>query len=440
MIDLAKIHQYIEEVVGLKETEPSVEMLLTAFSLASIFIVYFRRYDLSHETWGCQLAWMHLLRLRYHAIIRLYERQGELDNSDQKESLKPNLLLARRDWTDFCTNVDNHFLFSRENQQKYGGEWPRRVAGVEDEVIAIICPSGGRRPYRYYLTDEGGTRVLDGLIANWFLSSRYNWLGACQLAWHRCRQYLWYLVAGVAGVIVTAALLMISQWCWPGAVTGWGMLSTWIYVLTQFSECISLFGREIWQKFLSSDTLSIILALSYPLLLALLIWCICWRTVMDLLLPRVWAGVMVGYLPLFITSEVWKIAYDHKWWWREPKGLLLLNVIGAALVFSYLRWEVSNRLARTPELYARVPIRRALWLTIYGWSVSVISGLVLFSITGNAMARACLTDSSGQFTEGTLILFSHIHLSALFLFAPFALLIGVVLQIFWEDKPITHPA
>jgi hypothetical protein len=118
----------------------------------------------------------------------------------------------------------------------------------------------------------------------------------------------------------------------------------------------------------------------------------------------------------------------------------MLNVIGAALAFIYLRWEVGNRLARTQELSRWVPIRRALGLTIYGWLVSVISGLVFFSITGNAMAGACLADSQSPFPEGTPILFSNIHLSALFLFAPFALLIGVVLQIFWEDKPITHPA
>jgi hypothetical protein len=57
------------------------------------------------------------------------------------------------------------------------------------------------------------------------------------------------------------------------------------------------------------------------------------------------------------------------------------------------------------------------------------------------MARACFADDKRWLSEtGTPVLFSNIHLSALFLFAPFALLIGVVVQIFWEEKPITHPA
>ncbi len=95
----------------------STKALLTAFSLSTIFHLYFRLYDLDNETWSCQDAWMHLLRLRYHTIMILYERRNNDDTiKAQAQWLDANLAPALRDWINFCTNTDNHFLFAPEDR------------------------------------------------------------------------------------------------------------------------------------------------------------------------------------------------------------------------------------------------------------------------------------------------------------------------------------
>jgi hypothetical protein len=157
---------------------------------------------------------------------------------------------------------------------------------------------------------------------------------------------------------------------------------------------------------------------------------------------------MVGYIPLYLTSELWKMAYDPSWFKWRWVGLLALNVVAFVLSFSYLRWgEVGKRLMRTPNLPKHVPIIRSLWIAIIGLLISIVSGLVIFDVAGLPMARVALVDAEkGPFFSTSAIpctyagFFGYIHLPVLFLFAPFALLVGVVLQIFWEEKPVTQTA
>ncbi|MCI0486516.1 MAG: hypothetical protein L0229_07935, partial [Blastocatellia bacterium] len=172
------------------------------------------------------------------------------------------------------------------------------------------------------------------------------------------------------------------------------------------------------------------------------------RIVIDLLLPRLWAAIMVGYIPLFLTSELWKMAYDDKWFKWKWVGLLTLNAVAFVLSFSYLRWgEVGKRLIRSPNLPECIPIGRSLWIAFLGLLISIVSGLVILDLAGLPMARVALVDAEkGPFFKTSDIpctysgLFGDIHLPVLFLFAPFALLVGVILQIFWEEKPITQTA
>ncbi|HLG17152.1 MAG TPA: hypothetical protein VJH03_22060 [Blastocatellia bacterium] len=407
------------------QTEWTIEGLLTAFSLTSVLILYFRQYELDQETWGCQLAWLHLLRLRYHTMVRLYERREEIANLHLEDSLQAdasqlrnNFALARRDWINFCLNIDSHFLFSTDVQTGESDRWPVNVIALEDEVVSIFHRTPGEF-YQFYLSDDKGKRVLDRIMADWFLRDRADWRRAAIVTWHRASAWLngvrWHkALAAVSAPIVMLLVVLLAKHRWfPGQIS-------WLTVALS----------AVYSGLLTAGVLGFL-----------------WRPIMDLLLPRLWAGTAVGYLPLFLTSELWKIVYPtvsengspgQPWWGSRWWGLFLLNLLAFVLAFFYLRWEVGNRLARTPTLSKWVSIRRALWLTSFGWLVSVVMGLVILDIAGAPMARACLPGNPPY--TGTLGLAGNVHLKALFLFAPFALLVGVILQIFWEDKPITQTA
>lgn len=426
IIALGSIHKEIVSTAFLKSGDAlsEQEKLEITLCLSSVFIIYFRRFELNEETWNCQFAWMNLLRLRYHSIARLYENRVGYGITDNEETQAGNLLrAARRDWIRFCMDADNHFLFStaipdeQTSKPDDGIYWPEQIAGVEGELDLIIRPDLSGPPYKFYLDKHGrGRRVLDQLIADWFLRDRARWFEAFALAWHRgvariCERRLWKLLA-----VVAVAL------------------------------SIGLIARYVVAPLLSGDItlVNASLRMLYPLLTIIAIASVFWRTVMDLMLPRVWAGTMVGYLPLFLTSELWKIVYpksqDQQWWGSQCWGIFLLNFISASIAFLYLRWEVANRLVRTPGLSRWAPIRRAFWLTILGLLFSIALGLAVFDVIGSQMASASLDPDALKIYQGTKGLIGSVHMEALFLFAPFALLVGVILQIFWEEKPITQTA
>lgn len=415
---LNRIDKDIEDAVRNLNHE---EKLCCRYWLATIFFSYFSRYDLFREGFGCRRAWAHLLKMRYHSMLELYILKKRNSNEFTARE-RTEFLRAFRDWRDFCTNDRHHFLFKSE----------RGLESPEREVKAIIYSNADvknsrkrffkganfffwKRPVSFLFEDKNGKEQLELLIADWFLRDRFDWFGAFALVWHRARQ---------EAAVVLAILFLVESTLLPLVINHslWRMRALLIFIYI----CVVLIVCSSFKQ----------------------------RTFIDVLLPRLWAAIMVGYIPLFLTSELWKMAYDKDWHWGYWKTWLgvpyvfFLNGIAVLLSFLYLRWgEVGKRLVRTPNLGQRIPILRALWLAIFGWMVSITSGLVILDIAGLPMARVALVDAEKgpYFTTSALPytyagLFGDIHLPVLFLFAPFALLVGVVLQIFWEEKPITQTA
>jgi hypothetical protein len=238
--------------------------------------------------------------------------------------------------------------------------------------------------------------------------ARFDWLGAAGLAWQRAKSWFnqstkhWWFGVGLISLAPIVILIVLYVWLW-----GYATL------------------------------LQIGLGTVYVILLATAATGLSWRTVFDLLLPRLWAAIGVGYLPLLLTAELWHIPYEFRdgkpivWW-----AIVFFNVVVFILSFAYLRWfEVAKKLARTPELPKWLSFRRAAWILILGVLISYVSGSVVLDLVGGPLGRA----SYAAIPHGASGLVGELHRPVLYLFSPLALLIGVVLQVFWEEKPLTHP-
>ena len=161
--------------------------------------------------------------------------------------------------------------------------------------------------------------------------------------------------------------------------------------------------------------------------------------------PRIGAGIIVGYLPVFLIDEVWDLAL---------RAQFSLAAIAALLGFTtllYLYVEVARRIGDPNDAFARAGS-----IFLLGLVEAFVLGLVATSILGPFMAARAWLDEGGapipfeQF-RGLLPPFAD-HLPRIIGIAPFvafptavflmtflSFFIGTFLQLLWEDLPLTEP-
>ncbi len=173
----------------------------------------------------------------------------------------------------------------------------------------------------------------------------------------------------------------------------------------------------------------------------------CWKrdlTFFRASVPRIAAGIIVGYLPIFFIDEVWDLA---------ARSWLTLLCISALLGFTtllYLYVEVQRRLGATEQAFAR-----ARQIFLLGVLQSFGIGLILTGLIGRFMVlrnwsaqheagsiealRSHLAPFVGQLPEVVGIDPFYAFPSAIFVMTFMSFFIGTFLQLMWEDIPITEP-
>lgn len=148
----------------------------------------------------------------------------------------------------------------------------------------------------------------------------------------------------------------------------------------------------------------------------------------KLCLPRLLGAIGVGFIPLIITAEVWEFA--SKIHWEHAALIFILAALGSAI---YLYIEISNLNPRPePKL-----IRSRSWSILFiGMIESLLISLVLFDLTSAYFAKYRFNADAPKVLCG---IFGLLPVKEMLLFASLALLIGIFIQILWEEKPITQP-
>ena len=180
-----------------------------------------------------------------------------------------------------------------------------------------------------------------------------------------------------------------------------------------------------------------------------LLYRFCWRrdlTFFHAGVPRIGAGIIVGYLPVFLIDEVWDLVC-------EPAPILLTVVLllGFATLL-YLFVEVQRRLGDS-----RVAFARARSIFLLGVLEAFALGLILTSLFGPFMAERNWGDLAGAAQAAPLAAIRAaptspgelprimgvvpflVFPSAALLMTFLSFFIGTFLQLMWEDIPITEP-
>ncbi len=177
----------------------------------------------------------------------------------------------------------------------------------------------------------------------------------------------------------------------------------------------------------------------------------CWRKDLSFFhasVPRIGAGIIVGYMPVFLIDEVWDLASES---WESL--LIVTSLLGFATLL-YLFVEVQRRLGDS-----RVAFARARSIFLLGVLEALALGLLLTSLFGRFMAER--NWGAGLGAETRAATFEALRetlprvageLPSIVGFEPFlafpsavllmtflSFFIGTFLQLMWEDFPLTEP-
>lgn len=158
--------------------------------------------------------------------------------------------------------------------------------------------------------------------------------------------------------------------------------------------------------------------------------------------PRIGAGIIVGYLPVFLIDEVWALAL------QAHRALGAVMVLLALTTLLYLYVEVQRRLGEGPVAFARA---RALFLL--GLLQAFVFGLISTGLIGKFMAartfdaadvpfdvfRAQIPRFAGELPRVLGIEPFYAFPTVVILMTFLSIFIGTFLQLLWEDLPITEP-
>lgn len=303
-------------------------------------------------------------------------------------------------------------------------DWGRRVAKEqrEEDVLKILFPDGSAR-LAADLQDPAWRETLQRLVEVWFLR-RYDLVNTFHLLRQlprpkkgRARERIEASAPGERAKLKRPGKTHSS---WMGVLASGG----WVAFL------MLLFGLAWGYPHQAPRLLGLVVGIS---ILIGLLFCTYFRAG-ALFLPRLLGGLVVGYLVVLPTADLWQWALQPEAW-RPITLIATLSVVGSLF---YLHFgEVSKAVGRPGPAWAR-----SLTVWFIGIGLALVIGLV---------ASWCVTPylQQAKAQEWGKVLQSAVHVPlwfcstlyplVLILQASAALFVGLFAQILWEEKEITHP-
>ena len=306
-------------------------------------------------------------------------------------------------------------------------------ADRESEVLAAITVSGASRIDRsrdlmpfLCRADRNCQRIL-GKLERWFLRI--------------------YDIQHSSAIIQHAALLSAGEGISNRALT-WHRprILAWLLALMIAPFVAAAFAYERAPEFFDILCSAEVLVINAATMWFLL-YRFCWKRDLSFFhasVPRIGAGIIVGYLPVFLIDEVWDLA-------SRPNAALDAVVLMLGLVtLLYIYVEIARRIVDTTVAFARA---RAIFLL--GVVEAFGAGIVMTGLVGPFMVARNWSPASGEvgveiLRESMLPMIGQLpHVvgvgplyafpSALLLMTFLSFFIGIFLQLMWEELPITEP-
>ena len=154
----------------------------------------------------------------------------------------------------------------------------------------------------------------------------------------------------------------------------------------------------------------------------------------DLIFPRLLCAILIGFIPLIpliMTEEVWRLALGLNWW--EIGVIFPSAFIFVLLYFRYECFKTDRKIKSLP---------RAFKVGLWGVSASLFFSAIFCIMFSHHFIDFESVAHDGLWYVRYLNLgpfFLAFHGKIIIFFAAIALLIGILIQVIWEEKTITEP-
>jgi hypothetical protein len=223
-------------------------------------------------------------------------------------------------------------------------------------------------------------------------------------------------------ILISTALLLLGKW---GSLSS--TLLCWVYPLDPSK------GRTyVFLPYQGVSLLLFLLGLYY-------LYFYGWYNQLFRILPRLVGGILVGYIPLISSEDLWK------WLLNLPTASApWLWLLALAFSYVYLYIEACTKLisdcAVSPDLRRDVRIRSG-QVCLIGLAEAYVIGVVLCEIWGGPAVNGLLKTADAAMPHvyaikgwlGVLVP------KVIVLYAPLALSLGILVQLLWEEKTVTQP-
>ncbi|MEN8907558.1 MAG: hypothetical protein ABF289_16525 [Clostridiales bacterium] len=155
----------------------------------------------------------------------------------------------------------------------------------------------------------------------------------------------------------------------------------------------------------------------------------------NLLIPRLAGAIIIGYIPLIWTYEIMEFAVKINY-----ILVSIIIIIALFISFIYVYIEVTNSLEF--NISKKVALKRTIKIVNIGVFQSMIIGFLLmnfFSIIFKKAIEKLENTNVGMMVYKIFIFEGAFYSKVFILYVPMALVLGLLLQILWEDKQITYP-
>lgn len=235
---------------------------------------------------------------------------------------------------------------------------------------------------------------------------------------------------------------LIVWFAYSGGVFNWSLFESISFPLT----------FENWQYIIKSDkppvpvvdvqynsVLGIAEFVSIAIIIFFIVRVFVKHNTIYLLSPRLFIGIIVGYIPIMAESTFMNLAVSSS---IGKSVWVIIFLAAASLTFTYLylRFEVRKGTGSEDNILIR---KRTLNIFSIGVLYSFMLGLVIIDLFTSVYFQSALSAGiidkleSGQRFHAAI--FGVIDPLMVLFYSPLALFIGVVIQFIWEEKPITHP-
>lgn len=152
---------------------------------------------------------------------------------------------------------------------------------------------------------------------------------------------------------------------------------------------------------------------------------------LSLLSPRLLNGIFIGFLPIIVPGDFWKMVV-------HLQVLPFIIIIFIALSISYVFLEIIIERTVVDISKAR---KRTMFIFCWGLFISLITGLIINDIFALPMLNSFgkeFTITQSNFDVTVCGVFGIVVPKIVIFFSSIGLLVGIIVQLIWEEKPISH--